>query len=187
MMTFNFCTNLSKDSPHLSLSLSLSLSPVIPPLSVPSRPGVCKRCVWVSVCVCEPEPQEPCRTPGTSMRMPSSRASAPRSWISWSTSCRRWTRRYESVGEGGARFVLACPAVGFWPVSQRPWRSDQTHQTDLQAFISFLKCTHQVSVSQFMHSAPHTALHLWGTFNAGRKKNRDNFHFQSNLVVHKTH
>ena len=85
---------------------------------------------------------------------------------------------------GSAWFVSACRAVGFGPVSQRPWRSDQTHQTDLQAFISFLQCTHQVSVAQFMHSAPHTTLHSWGTFNAGRKKIRDDFHFQSNLVVH---
>lgn len=35
-----------------------------------------------------------CRTPGTSTRMPSSRAWAPRSWTSWSMSSRRWTLRY---------------------------------------------------------------------------------------------
>lgn len=55
------------------------------------------RFVWLSVWGREPELQEPCQTPGTLMRMPSSRASALKSWTSWSMSCRRWTLRYGEV------------------------------------------------------------------------------------------
>lgn len=56
-----------------------------------------QRCVWVSVWVREPELQEPCRTPGTSTRMPSSRASVQRSWRGWRMSCRSWTPRYREA------------------------------------------------------------------------------------------
>lgn len=125
----------NSNSPPL-LSLPFSRSALSPR-------GV-QRCVWVSVCVCEPEPQEPCRTPGTSTRMPSSRASVLQSWISWRRSCRRWTPRY------GKRLIFLKPAR--WSASGLQChkasvvRSGAWGPQVLQVFVPLVLCIYVVQL-----------------------------------------
>lgn len=91
---FNICKHLLKSSRKC-----IELFPFYPRSALESR-GV-QQCVGVTVSVCEP-----CRTQGTSMRMPSSKASVPKSWSSWSVNCRRWTLRYGVTVKPAKRSAL---------------------------------------------------------------------------------
>ncbi len=64
-------------------------------LDLSLRAAVSGRAVWIEVTT----EQQAClrAIPETSTRMPSSGASAPKSWTSWSVNCWRWTLRYYAI------------------------------------------------------------------------------------------